>query len=97
MWDGGGCCRGHLPHLHNQTAGTAPHAASPPPQTPGSCPLEAAWHCAVLSAAASSPALMHSGPEAEQGRAGSSEPAGLILPFLLELPVIGGEGPGLLG
>ena len=40
---------------------------------------------------------MHSGPEAEQGRAGSSGPAGLILPFLLELPVIGGEGPGFLG
>lgn len=39
---------------------------------------------------------MHSGPGAEQGKAGSSGPGRLILPFLLELRVMGGEEPGLL-
>lgn len=68
-----GSCTGVSPHLHSRITGTAPLGASPPPRTPGYSALEAASHCAVLSAATSSPALMRSGPGAGQG---SSGPAG---------------------
>lgn len=91
---------GCSPRLRSQTAGTAPLGASPPPRTPGSSAPEAAWHCAVLSAAASSPAPTHSGPGAEQG---SSGPAGHSPAHLAHssLPAgtldEGAEGPGEAG
>lgn len=46
-------------------------SSHPPPRPSGSHPI-VGRHCAVLSAIASSPALMRSGPGAEQGRAGQA-------------------------